>query len=110
MLGPEELKSAYNNPEMKALIARTPVLAGFDLATLNTPSRQMAFYSNIANFLYAHAVMAYLAADHEGEGPGKLSMLVGAGISMATMQSSRIVQAAYFSKVGYYIGQLGLIR
>ena len=110
MLGLEELKAAYTNPEMKELLAKTVALASVDLSTLDTPSRQMAFYSNIANFLYAHAIMAYLAGDLEGEGPGRLSMLLGAGVSMATMQSSRIVQAAYFSKVGYYIGQLGLVR
>ena len=110
MLGVEELKGAYTNPEMKELLAKTLVLASVDLSSLDTPSRQMAFYSNVANVLYAHAIMAYLASGLEGEGPGRLSMLHGAGVSTATMQSSRIVQAAYFSKVGYYIGQLGLVR
>ena len=107
VLGPEELVHAYNSSEMKKLIAKTPLLAGIDLAALDTPAKQMTFYSNVANFLYAHALMVYLACEAEGS---QLSTLSGSGVTMATMQSNRLVQAAYFTKVGYYIGQLGLVR
>ena len=109
ILGPDELLSSYDSPEMKKLLQKTPLLAKVDLRSLDTSAKQMSFYSNITNFLYIHAIVLYLASEEEGDG-GQLSMLSSSGLTMATMQSIRVIRAAYFSKVGYHIGQLGLIR
>lgn len=99
---------------MKKLIAMTPLLAKIDMEDLDTPVKQMAFYSNVTNFMYAHAMMVYLCSVTGGEGTGEgnaiqVSMLRENGISMATIQSSQIVQSTFFMKVGYHIGQLGLV-
>ena len=99
---------------MKKLIAMTPLLAKIDMEDLDTPIKQMAFYSNVTNFMYAHAIMVYLSSVTGGEWTGEgnaiqVSMLRENGISMATIQSSQIVQSAFFMKVGYHIGQLGLV-
>ncbi len=115
-IGPEGLIAAYKNPEMKTVLCKAAHLTTIDLELLDTPAKQVAFYSNVVNFLYAHAIMVFLASEQEREGEGEesgnnpLSVLSSSGISLAMMQSSGVVQATYFSRVGYHLGQLGLIR
>lgn len=84
---------------------------------LNSPTKQMVFYTNVLNFLYAHAVLFYFSslencATSSEEVGGKREVLrppsVG-GVTLPILQSSTVVQAAMFAKVGYRLGQLGLI-
>ncbi len=101
---------------MQAVLAKAIHLVNVDLELLDTSSKQMSFYSNIVNFLYAHVIMAFLASQREGAWQGEesggnpLSMLGSSGLSLSTLQSSEVAQAALYSKVGYHVGQLGLIR
>ena len=110
MVGPDDLAAAYSSPEVKKILAKTCMFADVDLECLGTQPRQMAFYSNVSNLLYAHAVMLYLSEEVKVQGGVASDLgMAASSITMATMQSSRVVQAAYFSKVGYRIGSLGVV-
>ena len=112
-LTPRDLASAYSNPDIQKVLRKTSSLASMDLSMLNSSTKQMAFYTNVLNVLYAHALMFFFSSiedyaalpDERGE-KRTLSM---EGVTLSLMQSSRVVQAAMFGKVGYHLGQLGLI-
>lgn len=110
MFDHRDLLKAYGSPEIKDLLSKTPLLARADLSQLDTAAKQTAFLCNVTNILYAHATMAFLASS-QGEGTDtELRTLINGSVSLTTMMASRVAQATYFSRVGYYIGQLGLVR
>ena len=88
-------------------------LKSADLTTLDTPTKQMVFYSNILNFLYIHSVLLVIAMETNSakwEGLEHLSVLLSeGGLTLEVFTSSQSTQTVYFTKVGYFIGQLGLI-
>ena len=90
---------------MKKLIATTTNLASVDLRTLTTTAKRISFYSNVVNFLYAHCVMLCVVGAH-GETAG---VLKPSQVSLGELQRSPVLQAGVFSRLGYRIGQLGLI-
>ena len=103
----EDLRSVYNSPQMKELLSRTALLASADLRTLVTTPELTCFYANVANFLYAHCVMVCVAGEH-GEEEG-VSVLHGSRVSLAELQRSAVFQVGVFSRLGYRVGQLGLV-
>lgn len=109
----KDLSSAFLDSKLFTLIQKTHDLTSVDLRTLDTPTKQLVFYSNIVNVLYIHAVLLAVAMETKPsswEGLEKLSALFnGRGLSLEAIQSSQIIHMTYFTKVGYIIGQLGLI-
>ncbi len=109
----DDLVLALDNPELYNLLPKTHDLASVDLRTLDTPVKQMVFYSNIVNFLYIHTILLVIAM---GTKPSKwdglndiLAFFNGSGLTLEMINTSSIIQATYFTKVGYFVGQLGLI-
>lgn len=109
----DDLMLALDNPELYNLFSKTHDLASVDLRTLDTPIKQMVFYSNILNCLYIHTVLLAISMETK---PSKwdglndlLSPFDGSGISLEMINTSPTIQTTYFTKVGYHIGQLGLI-
>lgn len=93
---------------------KTPSLASVDLSVLNSLSKQMVFYTNVLNLLYAHALMFYFSAfesdsEKTGEWEGVVFPLSSGDLAYSVMQTSRIIQAALFDRVGYHLGQLGIV-
>lgn len=113
VLTPRELAAAYRDPSVREILASTPSLASVDLSRLNSLTKQMVFFTNVLNTLYAHALMYCFA--NVGERDMALSeasegfSLRGHGISTSAIESDRVLQTALFTKVGYHVGQLGLI-
>ncbi len=109
----EDLTLALENPELYNLFHKTHDLESVDLRSLDTPTKQMVFYSNIVNFLYTHAVLLAIAMETKPsnwEGLEDILVLLnGCGLSFEIVNTSSIIQTSYFTKVGYFIGQLGLI-
>ena len=103
----EELLAVYNSPQMKKLISETLLLASVDLRTLRSTAEQVSFYSNIVNFLYAHCIMVCIAREYgDTEAAGVLQQ---SKVSLMELQRSPVLQASVFSRLGYHVGQLGLI-
>ena len=95
------------------MLGQTSSLSSVDLTQLKSVKSQMIFYTNVLNLLYLHALLFYCAHINgnnglsSGGGCGFPASL--RGITMPMLDSSRIVQAALFNKVGYWLGQLGLV-
>lgn len=113
VLTTRELASAYRDSAIQDVLSQTPSLASVDLSKLNSLTKQMVFYSNILNCLYVHALMYYCSSVSEtGEASGERGValpLCGRGIDLSMMESSPVLQTTLFTKVGYHVGQLGLI-
>ena len=105
-LSSDNLLTVYNSPKMKTLISKTSLLASVDLRTLTTPTEQTSFYANVVNFLSAHCLMVCVAEDN---GEGGVGFLSRSGIALGDMESSPLLRAGVFSRVGYRVGQLGLV-
>ncbi len=109
----DDLIPALENPELYDLFLKTQDLGSVDLQTLDTPIKQMVFYSNILNFLYIHSILLAIAMETKPSRWDGLndvaSLFKGSGLTFEMINTSSVIQAAYFTKVGYYIGQLGLI-
>lgn len=89
---------------MKKIFACTSKLASISLESLRSDSsKQIAFFSNVTNLLYAHALMVLVqeSLDHE---------VFTRGITLNALQSDKVAQLSYFSHVGYLVGELGLVR
>ena len=108
MIGPLNLLSASQTTEMKKILSCTSQLASVSLSSLrNQPNRQIAFFCNVVNLLYAHAIITFLQWEGQEEG---WKLFGGTHISLGVLQSDRVVQSLLFSRVGYHIGDLGLVR
>ena len=107
---PDDLVQLYGSAEVQKVLRRTSLFASVDLDQLDSPVKQKVFYSNVANLLYAHALMVYFvnvsASEKTGKGGGSHGIVEG---TFPSIQTSRILQFTYFTKVGYLIGQLGLV-
>ena len=88
---------------MKKVLSCTVKLASISLASLqNDSTKQIAFFSNVTNLLYGHALIFMVQNS---------SLYQSAlGISLNILQSDKLGQIAYFSRIGYVIGELGLVR
>ena len=96
----KDLITAVKTTEMKKVFACASKLATVSLSSLqDQQNKQIAFFSNVTNLLYAHALMVFVQRK-EGVVFGSLNVL----------QLDKIAQMAFFSRVGYYIGELGLVR
>ena len=91
---------------MQRLLARTRLFANAHLQQLSGSDQRTVFYSNVSNILYAHSIMAFAAAEKDS---GLLGNLTGDTVS-PLLAIKDMVQAAFFGRVGYYIGELGLVR
>lgn len=102
-IGVHDLLAASNRTEMKKVLSCTVKLASISLSSLqNEPNRQIAFFSNVTNLLYGHALIFFVQ---------NASLYQSAlGISLNVLQTDKLAQIAYFSRVGYVIGELGLVR
>ena len=87
---------------MQKLLAKTKLFADAHLSKLSGNNQRVMFYCNVANILYAHAIMVYAAAEKD---PRLFGDLTGGSV-----RPSEVVQAAIFGRVGYHIGELGLVR
>ena len=97
-----DLKSAYKMTEMKKVLSCTSKLASVSLSSLkNEPNRQIAFFCNVTNLLYCHAIMYIINVSDD---------ISATGLSLASLESDKLAKIAYFSRVGYVIGELGLVR
>lgn len=95
---------------MKKILSCTSQLAFVSLSSLkDKPVHQIAFYCNVVNLLYAHAIIAFLQWEGQEEGEG-WRLFGGTHISLGVLQSDVVVQSLLFSRVGYRIGELGVIR
>ena len=107
---PDNLVQVYSSPEVQKILKKTAQFASVDLSLLDTPVKQMVFYSNVANLLYAHALMVYFVSVSNDRGSRGPHGIAESDILMVpSIQTSRILQFTYFTKIGYRIGQLGLI-
>ncbi len=107
-LSAKELLLAGESTEMRKVLQCTSQLSTVSLASLKDDTdRQISFYCNITNLLYAHALMKFL--QEEGKEEGR-KMLGGARLSANVLQSDKIAMLTLISSVGYYIGELGLVR
>ena len=103
-----DLMLAGQTTEVKKVFACTSQLVSISLSSLlDEPNKQTAFYSNVTNLLYMHCLMAFL--QWEGHDIG-LRMVGGSRVTLDMIQSDRIAQMSLFMNVGYYVGELGLIR
>ena len=91
---------------MQRILARTKLFASAHLQQLSGSDQRIMFYSNVANILYAHSIMAFAAAEKDSS---LLGHLTGDAVS-PSLASKEVVQAALFGRVGYCIGELGLVR
>lgn len=93
---------------MKKVLSCTSHLASVSLSTLEgSTSRQLAFLCNVVNLVYIHAIIAFLQHEKNGE---TSKLFGGSHISLSVLQSDLLVQTALFSRVGYCIGELGVVR
>ena len=98
----QDLKNAYKMTEMKKVLSCTVKLATISLSSLrDDPNRQIAFFSNVTNLLYCHAIMYIIHISEE---------ISATGLSLNALQSDKLAKIAYFSRVGYFIGEAGLVR
>ncbi len=103
-----DLLKAGQSTEMRKVFQCTSQLATVSLSSLKEDSnRQLAFYCNVTNLLYAHTLMMFLLEEGTEKGRG---MMGGATLSATVLQSDKIAMVTLFSRVGYHIGELGLIR
>ena len=81
-------------------------------------NHQMVFYTNILNFLYLHSLLFCCHSFNAGNrdtgnfgGSEDLPTLPPClrGITLPMLESSRVVQMGLFGKVGYRLGQLGVV-
>ena len=99
------------------MLEKTPSLASVDLTLLKSLKKQMVFYTNVLNLLYLHALMFYCSSlDTSAAAPEGVDLGLGValprslrGVTLPMLESSRVVQLALFGKVGYHLGQLGLV-
>ena len=108
---PDDLVQIYESQEIQKVLRGSAQLAVVDLSQLDTPIKRLVFYSNVTNLLYAHALMAYFVSlSHTRGSGGHPNSLTENEVRMfPSIQSSRILQFTYFTKIGYLIGQLGLV-
>ena len=111
MVNPDDLVHIYGSSEVQKLLKKTAMFSRVDLTQLDTPTKLMVFYSNVANLLYAHALMVYFISVSRDRGSrgGPHGITESEILTVPSIQSSRILQLTYFTKVGYVIGQLGLV-
>ena len=117
LLTPKNLASAYRHPDVKVILQKTASLASVDLSMLNSLTKKMVFFTNVLNFLYAHALMFYFSyeagvssPDEEAGEEERVTFPPNMdGLTLSMMKSSQVVQSALMSKVGYHVGQLGLV-
>jgi len=106
----ENLSSVLEHPKLLPLFQRTKSLENVNLRKLETNKSQIVFYTNIVNLLYIHAVLMAVASETKAELLGELqAIFTEGGLSLEVLTSSLVMQTAYFTRVGYRIGQLGLI-
>ena len=111
MVSPDDLVHVYNSPEVQKILRKTAQFASVDLSLLDSPVKKMVFFANVANLLYAHALMVYFVSlsSDRGSGRGPHGIADSDILMVPSIQSSRILQFTYFTKVGYHVGQLGLV-
>lgn len=111
MVTPDDLVHMYNSPEVQKILRKTAQFASVDLSLLDTPIKKMVFYANVANLLYAHALMVYFVSLSYDRGSRRSPHGIAESdiLMVPSIQTSRILQFTYFTKVGYQIGQLGLV-
>ena len=107
-LSAKDLLLAGQTTEMRKVLQCTSQLSAVSLSSLKDDcDRQISFYCNVTNLLYAHALMKFL--QEEGKEEGR-KMFGGARLSANVLQSDKVAMVTLISRVGYYIGELGLIR
>ena len=108
---PDDLVHMYNSPEVQKILQKTARFASIDLSLLDSPIKRMVFFANVANLLYAHALMVYFVSlsNDRGSGRGPHGIAESDILMVPSIQSSKTLQFTYFTKVGYRIGQLGLV-
>jgi hypothetical protein len=108
---PDDLVHIYNSPKVQTILQETARLANVDLSLLDSSIKKMVFFANVANLLYTHALMAYFVSlsNDRGSERGPHGIAESDVLMVPSIQSSRILQFTYFTKVGYRIGQLGLV-
>ena len=111
MVTPDDLVHMYNSPEVQKILRKTAWFASVDLSLLDTPTKRMVFFANVANLLYAHALMVYFVSLSYDRGSGRSPHGIAESdiLMVPSIQSSRTLQFTYFTKVGYRVGQLGLV-
>ena len=93
---------------MKKVLNCTSQLSSISLSSLKDDmDRQLSFYCNVTNLLYAHSLMKFL--QEEGKEEGR-KMMGGVRLSVNVLQSDKVAMVTLFNRVGYYIGELGLVR
>lgn len=103
-----DLLKAGKTTEMRKVLECTSQLISVSLISLkDNLSRQIAFFCNVTNLLYAHALIKFL--QEEGTEEGR-RMMGGTRLSANVLQSDKIATVTFYTKVGYYIGELGLVR
>lgn len=103
-----DLLKAGQTTEMKKVLDCTSQLSSISLSSLkDNTQRQIAFYCNVTNLLYAHALMRFL--QEEGTEEGR-RIMGGTRLTANVLQSDKIAMVTFYTKVGYYIGELGLVR
>ena len=111
MVTPDDLVHVYNSPKVQTILQETAKFASVDLSLLDSPIKKMVFFANVANLLYAHALMVYFVnlSNDRGSERGPHGIAKSDILMVPSIQSSSILQFTYFTKVGYRIGQLGLV-
>ena len=111
MVTPDDLVHVYNSPKVQTILQETAKLASVDLSLLDSPTKKMVFFANVANLLYAHALMVYFVSlsNDRGSERGPHGISESDILMVPSIQSSSLLQSTYFTKVGYRIGQLGLV-
>ncbi len=111
MVTPDDLVHIYNSPKVQTILQETARFASVDLSLLDSPIKKMVFFANVANLLYTHALMVYFVSlsNDKGSEKGPHGIAESDILLVPSIQSSRILQFTYFTKVGYRIGQLGLV-
>ena len=111
MVTPDDLVHVYNSPKVQTILQETAKFASIDLSLLDSPIKKMVFFANVANLLYAHALMVYFVnlSNDRGSERGPHGIAKSDILMVPSIQSSSILQFTYFTKVGYRIGQLGLV-
>ena len=111
MVTPDDLVHMYDSPEVQKILQMTAQFASVNLSLLDTPIKQTVFYANVANLLYAHALIVYFVSLSYDRSSGRSPHGISESdiLMVPSIQSSRILQVTYFARVGYRIGQLGLV-
>jgi len=118
LLLPGDLADLYKNLEVQALLKKTSSLASANLKELTSLRQQMVFFANTLNLLYLHSLLFYCHSfdtgnDDTGDLGGFKSLPTLPpslrGVTLPILDSSRVVQMGLFGKVGYRLGQLGVV-